>query len=364
MDQPQPTSVDAMCDRAATELEEGRPDRGLALLLEARAQAPQSARVHYLLGLYYVDTRQVGPSLAAFEAALSLDPSNAKAHNNRGSALEQLGRLKDAESAFRSALELDPMLAPPYINLGHLLEQRGARGDAAAVYSSAIEHGLDRGMFEQYRAAAIGMDTDASPQSWVRATFDNFAPVFDQRLRALGYSVPEDLARILLPGLASKVDILDLGCGTGFCGVAFAGRKARLVGVDLSEKMLQQAAARGVYDEIVVAEAVEYLARCPAASFDLVIAADVFVYFGSLASVFGEAARVLRPGGTFAFSTEEGSGRDYALLPTGRYAHSRDYVRRLARDAFTLRREDSIVVRKEGEQPLPGCLYILDSKRR
>jgi predicted TPR repeat methyltransferase len=227
------------------------------------------------------------------------------------------------------------------------------------VYTRAIEQGLDRDMFEQYCAAASGVDTEASPQSWVRATFDNFAPVFDQRLRALGYSVPEDLARILLPQLASSLDILDLGCGTGFCGIAFASRKARLVGVDLSEKMLQQAAARRVYDEIVVAEAVDYLTRCAVASFDLVIAADVFVYFGSLEAAFAECARVLRPGGVFAFSTEEGSGRDFALLPTGRYAHSQDYVRRLARGAFTIGRADPIVVRKEAEHPLPGRLYIL-----
>lgn len=320
---------------------------------------PQLARTHYLLGLYYLDTRQLNPSLDAFDEAVRLDPRNAKAHNNRGSALEQLGRVAEAEHAFRRAQEVDPTLPQPYINLGHLLEQRGARAEAAAIYTRAIEQGLDREMFEQYRAAASGVDTEASPASWVRATFDNFAPAFDQRLRALGYSVPEDLARILLPALTSNVDILDLGCGTGFCGVAFASRKARLVGVDLSEKMLQQAAARRVYDELVIGEAVDYLGRCADASFDLVIAADVFVYFGSLEAAFAESARVLRLGGIFAFSTEEGRDRDFALLPTGRYAHSHDYVRRLAQDAFGIRREDPIIVRKEGERSLPGRLYIL-----
>jgi predicted TPR repeat methyltransferase len=357
--QPSSADIETLCDEAWKALEMGHLPRALDLIHRARAIAPHVARVHYLLGLYHSDSRNAALSLDAFENAIRLDPTNAKAHNNRGSALEQLGRTRDAEAAFRTALELDQKLAQPYINLGHLLEQRGALAEAADVYAEAIAIGLDRAMFEQYRAVASGTDTEASPESWVRSTFDNFAPVFDQRLRSLGYSVPEDLARILLPGLARRVDILDLGCGTGFCGVAFASRKARLIGVDLSEKMLHQAAARGVYDELVVAEATDYLEQCVPASFDLVIAADVFVYFGALEPVFEEAARVLRPAGTFAFSTEEGTRRDFALLPSGRYAHSYDYIRRIASGAFTLSRADPIVVRKEAGRDLAGRLYIL-----
>jgi predicted TPR repeat methyltransferase len=351
--------VESICDEASRELEAGHPARGLELLLRARGMAPRAARVHYLLGLYYADTRQVKPSLDAFDEALRLDPVNAKAHNNRGSALEQLGRLPEAEAAFRQALALDPRLAQPYVNLGHLLEQRNARDDAVALYTRAIDNGLDRQMFEQYRAAVRGVDTDASPQSWVRATFDNFAPAFDTRLRSLGYRVPEDLAELLLPTLPRGTDILDLGCGTGLCGVAFASRKGRLVGVDLSEKMLQQAKARGVYDEAVVDEAVAYLGKCAAESFDFVIAADVLVYFGALEPMFNGASRVLRPGGTFAFSTEEGE-RDFALLSTGRYAHSQAYVRRLAASAFSIQHANAIVVRKENGVPLAGRLYVLN----
>ena len=351
--------VEAICDQAFNELEAGHLPRSLDLILRARALAPRTARVHYLLGLYYTDTRQVKLSLDAFEEALRLDPANAKAHNNRGSALEQLGRAGDAEAAFRQALTLDTRLAQPYINLGHLLEQRGARQDAAAVYAQAIDNGLDREMFEQYRAAAIGLQTDASPATWIRATFDNFAPAFDQKLRSLGYRVPEDLADMLLPVLPARVDILDLGCGTGLCGMAFASRKSRLVGVDLSEKMLQQAKARGVYDEVVVAEATEYLkAACPrpSTSSSLPMCSFISVRWKPLRRDGTRAelrrhVRLLHRGavGARLHAASDGSLRALARL------RSPPSARRIRRR----RAPTPTVVRKEADRPLAGRLYVL-----
>ena len=356
------SEVERLCRQASEHLEAGRFAECRDILHRARVVAPEHARVHYLLALYYSDTRQVNEALNAVEASLRLEPGNAKAHNNRGSALEQLGRLADAETAFRRALEFDPDLAPPYINLGHLLEQRGATVEAVAIYESAIARGLDREMFEQYRAAAAGLDTRASPQSWVRATFDNFAPAFDERLRSLGYRAPEELAERLLARIAGPVDILDLGCGTGWCGVALAKVKRRLTGVDLSEKMLQQAAARKVYDDLHTAGIEAFLAGAPAQSRDVVISADVFVYIGALDEIFRDTTRVLRPGGWFAFTTEEHGDRDYALLPTGRYAQSEAYIRRLASPDFAILCADPALIRREGEARLMGRLYVLQKK--
>ena len=69
----------------------------------------------------------------------------------------------------------------------------------------------------------------------------------------------------------------------------------------------------------------------------------MFIYVGKLADVVREAARLLRVGGALVFSVEaiektpsDATGaelpRDYRLLASGRYAHSADYLRQLARD--------------------------------
>ena len=59
------------------------------------------------------------------------------------------------------------------------------------------------------------------------------------------------------------------------------------------------------------------------------LAADVLVYFGDLASLFAQIARVLDAGGLYAFSIELSAEQDFLLQPSGRYAHATDYVRRV-----------------------------------
>ncbi len=359
---PGSSDIDELLRTALSDLDAGRLDAARATILSARALAPGSARVHYLLALYYGDTMQFAEALQAIDESLRLDPGHAKAHNNRGSALMHLGRWAPAEEAFRRAIELDPTLTQPYVNLGQVLEHRGAIADADEVYRLAIERGLDREMFEQYRAVLAGRDTRATPEGWVRSTFDNFASTFDARLRAMGYRVAQDLASRLVARMPASVDILDLGCGTGACGVALAGHKRRLVGVDLSGKMLQQAALHGLYDDLQNADVREFLVACVSGSFDVIVAGDVFVYIGELDAVFREAARVIRPSGYFAFSAEERDERDYVRQPSGRYAQSEAYIRRLAARDFEVRCADATVLRAEGSEKIFGRLYVLQKR--
>ena len=230
-----------------------------ALFAKAIALAPKSAHVHFHRAVFYIDTGQLAAALEAIDTSIELDNDNAKVHNNRGTILQQLGRLAEAERSFRHALSLDPDLVPSYINLGHLLEERGAVPQALAVYDEAIRRDMDRDMFMQYKAAASGQLTKGAPETWIRSTFDNFAPVFEKHLQSLAYDVPQQLVKRVLDRSSGPFDILDLGCGTGLCGVALANNKHSLVGVDLSEKMLLQAARNAVYDELHALEINHFL---------------------------------------------------------------------------------------------------------
>jgi len=348
-----------LCEEAFALLENRRFAEALALLERAHRLAPDNPRVHYVLGLLYHDLRRPSDALAAFDASLRLNPDDAKALNNRGSMLQILGSLPKAGEAFRRALDLRPDSELPYVNLGKLLEQQGDKQGAIAIYDLAISRGLDAELFGQHRATAAGVSTSRSPDRWVITTFDNFAPTFDAHLSSLQYEVPRQLAAMLLRHAARPFTILDLGCGTGQVGTALAGLGHRLVGVDLSEKMLAQARARNVYERLDLAEIHAALRDTPTASFDAVCAADVFIYIGALEELFRGVARILRPGGRFAFSTEECSPNDYKLLPTGRYAQSEAYIRGLAAGAFDVVEARATTIRTESRVPLPGRLYLL-----
>ena len=351
-----------LCDEGFAHLEAGRYAEAQALLARAIDLAPANALAHFRLALACSDTGQYERALAELDAAIALEPRNGKAHNNRGTVLQLLDRLREAEQSFRRALEIAPDLVQPYTNLGHLLERQGNLAGAVAVYTQAIHRGLDVALFGHNIAAINGKTTARAPESWVRTTFDNFAPTFDEHLRKLGYDVPARFAALIDQHAAGPLDILDLGCGTGQCGAALAPRRKRLVGIDLSEKMIAVAHARNVYDALFVGEAEAWLAPCAEAQFDLVVAADVFIYIGALDRLFDEVARVLRPGGWFAFSTEEGADADYALRNTGRYAHAHAYIDRIAAAAFDILVAEPTAIRIENDSYIAGRLYLLRRK--
>ncbi|QNB00305.1 methyltransferase domain-containing protein [Massilia sp. Se16.2.3] len=81
-----------------------------------------------------------------------------------------------------------------------------------------------------------------------------------------------------------------MGCGTGLCGPVLRPRSRTLTGVDLSERMLARAAETGLYDSLACADLQAYLDSCHG-DVDLVMAADVLVYFGDLAALFAQCAR-------------------------------------------------------------------------
>jgi SAM-dependent methyltransferase len=107
----------------------------------------------------------------------------------------------------------------------------------------------------------------------------------------------------VLGDVADK-DVLELGCGAGQWSIRLAGRGARIVGLDYSEKQLEHArsamAAAGVEFPLVFAsaEAVPF----PDASFDLVFADHGANRFADPYRWIPEAARLLRRGGLLAFS--------------------------------------------------------------
>jgi len=351
------------CNEGYAQLEAGNLDAAQTLLLRACALAPSDALIHFRLALLYSDLRRLPDALAELDRTLLLEPGHARAHNNRGSVLQQLGRDGEAEAAYRRAIALDASLEQPFLNLGDLLAQRGDTERARAIYQDAIARGHDAGLFGQQVAAISGRTTDRSPDSWVRKHFDYFAPTFDATLDTIGYVVPVELAAVVDRNVPpGRLDVLDLGCGTGKCGATFAPRKRRLVGVDLSEKMLATARSRRIYDELHASEIHGWLSSAASASFDLVVAADVLIYIGDLTDLFHGVATVLRRSGWFAFSIELCEGSDFELLGTGRYAQSEDYVRRSAAPSFDVISSEAVVLRTERGRPVAGRVFLLQRR--
>jgi predicted TPR repeat methyltransferase len=237
-----------------------------------------------------------------------------------------------AERLLKSAIEQNSRLALAYELLGKLLYRDSRADEAAAVYRAWLDAMPSDPVAAHLVAATGGAPApQRASDGFIACLFGRAAPEFDLALANLGYRAPqlvfERAAAVLDPG-AVALEVLDLGCGTGLCGEWFRPLARRLIGVDLSDGMLEQARRRKCYDALVCQELTAYVETC-ADRFDLITAADVFCYFGALSASFAAVARLLRPNSWFVFSVEEADAEGSAvLLQHGRYAHSLEHVER------------------------------------
>ena len=156
----------------------------------------------------------------------------------------------------------------------------GDRDGAIAAFSAACD--ADR---EDYHGAGLhlarlgaGEATPAMTAVYVRRLFDQHAPEFDRALlERLDYRGPQILLAAVEKAAGGRLPrlrtVLDLGCGTGLAGAEFRPFCDRLIGVDLSAGMIEQARAKGLYDRLVTADLFDYLASVGNAEVHLVLAA-------------------------------------------------------------------------------------------
>ena len=77
-----------------------------------------SPEAHYYLGNTLMAQNRLDEAVAAFQAALRLQPQLAEAHCNLGDALQNQERYHEAENCYRKAIGLRPALIGAHINLG------------------------------------------------------------------------------------------------------------------------------------------------------------------------------------------------------------------------------------------------------
>ena len=108
----------------------------------------------------------------------------------------------------------------------------------------------------------------------------------------------------LLPNLEGK-HVLDLGCGCGVNCLDFVRRGAtRVLGVDLSEKMLSVAHAEASDPRIEYRHMDMTELSAVHERFDLVYSSLAFHYIENLSDLFSKIHAHLSPGGTLLFSQE------------------------------------------------------------
>jgi ubiquinone/menaquinone biosynthesis C-methylase UbiE len=152
-------------------------------------------------------------------------------------------------------------------------------------------------------ASANGISTEEQ-KSTVHSVYQNIAAEYDERIPGSG---PSDDAftqsenDFIFGKVRRGQRVLDMGCGTGRFTVPMAALGAEVTGLDLSRAMLDVAGAKLAERNLTASLHEGDMAHLPFedGSFDVVTSmlALMHIPVEDREAVFGEVARVLRPGG-------------------------------------------------------------------
>ena len=280
---------------------------------------------------------RVSLALKWLDQAEKISPGDLVIRHQSAKAFDVADNFPEAINRYTSLLKELPK-NPDLLYARMLVNLRSKQMEQAIEDAQALvdlDPDSERNRF--FLAVARGENPGNQPPQVISTLFDEYADRFDQHLVVtLRYRLPKDVAEMINKWHPDrKGDVLDLGCGTGLLGVCLGRLEGVLVGVDLSNEMIEKAAQHNVYDKFHLVDVVAAVKATPANQYHVVAALEVFVYIGDLQEVVPNVLKILMPGGRFVFSCEaaqEGE-KDFNLQDTFRYTHQPQYLRRLMQEA-------------------------------
>lgn len=296
-----------------------------------------------------------------FDKLTQLAPDNPGMWYNLGVINEKDNKPSQALTCYQQALEADPDYFPALNNAGVACLALEQRESAKFYFQQALQRRPGDESLQYTLSALEGKSRVKAPEQYIEQLFDAYADHFDQHLvMGLDYQIPELLRQACEPYLpTTHPDLLDLGCGTGLAAEAFATFTRSIVGVDLSQNMLDKARDKRIFADLHHAPLTQFLQNHDKA-YDIIIAGDVFTYFGDLDTIFRHCQRLLNNNGLFCFSIERTQSAGYQLQASGRFAHHPAHIKELT-DIHELEWVQSFkaATRQQNNEAVAGEIILL-----
>tara|TARA_Y100000768_G_C23976241_1_gene683221 strand:+ start:107 stop:1405 length:1299 start_codon:yes stop_codon:yes gene_type:complete len=371
----------------------------LSIFDELIKKFPDNAEAYINIGIIHRIFGQQDKAIEFYDKSLKINPKSYNAYLNKGNILKDLEEFELSQECYIKAISLKEKPFEAYNNLGTLFEKKNQYKVAIKNYLNAIE--TNSSFIDAYRnLIRLYDDLDREEEAirfieklltltpndktlshkllslkgekespynivYARALHDARAENFDKHLKMLNYDAPNKLNNLLKEHLKNNFhfkNAVDLGCGTGLSGIVFRDNVDYLLGVDLSEKMLEIAKRKKIYNQLILSELNNFLKK-ENRLFDLIVALDVFIYIGSLDELFSNILKITKKDSIFIFCTEDLSKGDFKLNSSGRYSHSLNYINVLLEEndfELLISKKDNL--RKEKNKWIEGRYFIARRK--
>lgn len=351
----------------------------------------------FQLGRIYLQLKNITKAWNYFSELHEAHPTHPETLVNLGTCYLEMGKLYEAHAYYLQALELLPTDLQLLFNLGVLNMQQGRIKEAINYYAQTLK--VDANFFPGHNniaAAYLALrdtklallhfrealrlkpdnmalkhtikvlserhEIHTTPPEYIQSLFDSYAGHYDAHMiESLSYRLPDDIQQLLSQMCLAphSLSILDLGCGTGLMGTILKPYTNRLSGVDLSSAMLEKARQKSCYDELFEMDALAFISD-KAHSYDMVIAADLFVYMGDLTAILARIHAALKSGGYVIFNTEMTTQANFTVTSSGRFKHQKIYLDEiLSTQGWRECAYRSVILRTQDNEPVYGHLYFL-----
>jgi predicted TPR repeat methyltransferase len=324
---------------------------------------PSYAEAYNNMGIALKDKGDSEAAIDSYKQAIKINPNHSGAYNNMGIAQNDKGDPESALDSYKQAIKINPDLAEAHNNMAKILRDQGDLEGAKVSYRQALRVDPKNMRVQHSLNALTGVNTNTAPRDYVESLFDAYAAKFEEDLVGnLAYEAPEILSKIMVDNQLGRSlgSILDLGCGTGLAGVALKPFCSNLEGVDLSNSMVEKAQQKNIYNKLTHVDITEYLSEAEL-DFDYFICTDVFNYIGDLSEIFDLIKSRNKRKAKLVFSTEHRETDRFVLEKSGRYSHSKLYIKGLCADfGYKISHFSVTNLRKDGKKSIAGGLYLLD----
>lgn len=365
-----PFDCEALDNLGVLEQRHGNYIRASELHIAALNHAPNDINILFNLAVALENLEQYTQAINLYEGILGLNPNHDKAMVNLAVHYDKAHKDKEAEALLKKALDLNAKNFEACMSLANFYRQREEKDKAKEYYQKALDIDPTHATAQFMLANISGETPQAPPEEYVANLFDDFAQDFEKKLVGkLDYRAPDLIYKAIKENLEklkqkhNSLKAIDLGAGTGLFGQLIRPQITLSIGVDLSQKMLDKAQEKKIYDEIICDDLNAAMAQQAENSCHLISAADVFVYVGNLEKVFKQVSRLLHKEGLFVFSVESldnDEDEDFKLLETARYAHQDGYIKKLAKKHdLKIIYDEKTWLRKNKGVEINGAIYCL-----